>query len=122
PPDGALIFATYSTTLAALGNISAEAVSRPADLPRNEALLAGLGSLKTQLMHVANRTPANGGADEETLASTTGRAVEILHAHDRLVDLSLETKSDTLDQIAKSEVRARRSPTNAVNILDIERL
>src|SRR5205823_2208002 len=51
-----------------------------------------------------------------------GRAVETLHAHNRLQDLSVEKKTPTLDQIDKDEVRRLLSPRNAVNLLDIERL
>jgi hypothetical protein len=116
-----LILAAYRTTRASLGNIAANAIIKPAETPNNQVLLAPLqDAQRKQLQHVTN--PAAVGADEEDLASVTSRAVETLHAHERLLDLCAEGKSETLDQLDRRVVDELRAPTNAVNLLDIERL
>jgi predicted phage baseplate assembly protein len=58
----------------------------------------------------------------ETVAEAVGRAVDVLYAHERLLELAAETQSQTLDQIDRRRVRALPAPTRAVNLLDIERL
>jgi predicted phage baseplate assembly protein len=66
--------------------------------------------------------PGAGGEDQETLAHASGRAAEVLHAHERLVDLAQQSKTNTLDQIDRARVRELRTPTNAVSVLDLERM
>jgi hypothetical protein len=66
--------------------------------------------------------PAAGGADQETLAHASGRAADVLHAHERLVDLADSARTSTLDQIDPARVRELPVPTNAVNALDLERI
>lgn len=124
PPADALILAACHTTRANLGNVAAETVTRPADTPRNALWLAGLpAGVRDQLPRItANRLPASGGAAAEELAEAIGRAVETLHAHERLMDLCAETRCQTLDQVDRRRVRALPAPTRAVNLLDIERL
>jgi predicted phage baseplate assembly protein len=56
------------------------------------------------------------------LTAATGRAVEAVHAHERLLELAAEARTQTLDQLDKARVRALRAPTRAINLLDIERL
>ena len=68
----------------------------------------------------SNRPPSTGGTAQEDLDGGAGRAVEVLHAHERLVQLATLHGSTTLDQIDPSAVRAIQAPTRAVNLLDIE--
>jgi len=123
PEAGVQIFASYRTTRADAGNVPVGAAIELADTLRNQALLASLSAPeKNQLTNVSLFSAAGGGAKKEDLAHTTGRAVETLHAHDRLLNLAAEEKSNTLDQIAKEKVLALPAPSNAVNLLDLERL
>jgi len=123
PEAGAQIFASYRTTRGDAGNIPISANVEPADVLRNDVLLAPLlAQEKAQLANVKLFSAPAGGASKEELAHTTGRAVETLHAHDRLLSLAMEEKSNTLDQISKEEVLALPAPRNAVNLLDLERL
>src|SRR6266481_4241626 len=122
PAFGELIVPVYRTTRATAGNVGVNAISEPADTPRNQVFLSSLQQAqRDQLQHITN-PPAIGGADEEDLASVTGRAVETLHAHERLLDLCTQAKSETLDQLDRRTVEDLRAPSNAVNLLDIERL
>src|SRR5262249_23130682 len=99
-------------------------VNRLADSPRNKVLLSLVPQPeRDQLSQItSNRAPAVGGQHAEPLATTIGRAIEALHAHERLLDLSSEMKSQTLDQIDRPKIQALAAPTRAVNLLDIERL
>jgi hypothetical protein len=121
PPAEALILAAYRTTHAAAGNVAAGKVTRPADTPRNALWLSA--EVREQLRRITtNPQPASGGVAAEPLSEAIGRAVEALHAHERLLDLCAETKCQTFDQLAQQQVRALPAPTRAVNRLDLERL
>ena len=97
-------------------------VTRPADTPRN-ALWLRVTEVREQLRRITtNPQPASGGVAAEPLSEAIGRAVEALHAHERLLDLCGETKCQTFDQLAPQRVRALPAPTRAVNRLDLERL
>lgn len=124
PPPDALILAAYRTTCASAGNNDAHKVTRPADTPRNVRWLAALDTeVRDQLQRITtNPQPARGGTAAEALSGAIGRAVETLHAHERLLDLCAETQCQTLDQLERQRVRALQAPTRAVNLLDIERL
>ena len=128
PPRGTLLFATYRTTRADQGNIGAGRVMRLADSARNALWLEPFPphvreQLRTRLSSITrNGVPATGGASVESLNAATGRAVEAVHAHERLLELATEAKTQTLDQLDKARVRALRAPTRAINLLDIERL
>ena len=124
PPLDALILAAYRTTRAAAGNIDAHKVTRPADTPRNALWLDALDTaVREQLRRMTtNPHPASGGTATEALSEAIGRAVETLHAHERLLDLCAETQCQTLDQLERQRVRALQAPTRAVNLLDIERV
>jgi hypothetical protein len=124
PSAGALILIAYRTTRAAAGNIDTHKGTRPAETPRNALWLAELDSeVKDQLQRmITNPHPASGGAAAEPLFEAIGRAVEALHAHERLLDLCAETKCQTFDQLERQRVRALPAPTRAVNRLDLERL
>ena len=123
-PAGALILADYRRTRAAEGNLPARRTVRVTDTPRNRLWLAGLAAAtRAQLQRIVkNHLPASGGADAEDLLAAAGRAVNALHAHERLVDLAASVGTTTLDQIARSTVESLPAPARAVNLLDIERL
>jgi hypothetical protein len=124
PPEGAAILASYRVTRAAPGNVAGRTVGKLARVPRNRVLLAGLSvAIQEQLSRVTtNRAPATGGAAAETLVAATGRAVETLYAHERLLELCTAMKCQTLDLVDRSQLQALPTPTRAVNLLDIERL
>ena len=122
PEEGCLIFVTCRATLAQAGNVPAGTVLKPAASPRNKTLLAGIPEAARAQLVAAGRQAAAGGAPAEDLASAAGRAVETLHAHERLLELAAGMKRDSLDQIDRARVRAVRPPTRATNLLDIERL
>jgi hypothetical protein len=121
PSVGASVLAVYRNTQGAHGNLPARTIVQPADSAWNHALLPA--SAQTALKGIiSNRAPSSGGADQEDLSAAAGRAVEVLHAHERLVELAQLYGSATLDQLNPGLVRAIHAPTRAVNLLDIERL
>ena len=124
PPTGALILATYHVSRAEQGNVASPAPLRAAATPQNDVLLAPLpAGARSQLARIAALlAPAAGGAAAEELAHAAGRAVEVLHAHERLLDLCTEARCRTLDDVVRQQVRSLRAPTRGVNLLDIERL
>jgi hypothetical protein len=69
-----------------------------------------------------NAVAAAGGAPVESLSAATARAVEAVHAHERVLELASDARTQTLDQLDKARVRALPAPTRAINLLDIERL
>jgi hypothetical protein len=117
PEAGASILVSCARTAAAAGNLPAGAIGRPRQSPVNDVLLAGVPAAK-----VVNRRPAAGGSDAEALEHAEGRAVETLHAHERLLELAEASRSETLDQIDGAEVRALTAPRRAVNLIDLERI
>ena len=121
PDAGATVLAIYRRTLAAQGNVLPSQITRITASVWNAVLLAP--ALQTALASViANRAPSVAGADQEDLDGAAGRAVEVLHSHERLVELAERYQSTTLDQIDPSLVRSIHAPSRAVNLLDIERL
>jgi predicted phage baseplate assembly protein len=117
PEPGALVFASYRITAAAGGNLDAGLVTRLRRSPVNDALFPSALNAT-----VTNRSAAEGGKEEETLTHTIGRAVETLHAHERLLELTAVHRTTTLDEIDRGKVRALPSPTRGVNLIDIERI
>lgn len=109
PEAGDLLLASYRTTAGAAGNLDPGQITRP----RHGFALNGT---------VTNRSAARGGVAAETLAATMGRAVETLHAHQRLLDLAAEYRSTTLDQVPPTRVRSLLAPSRAVNLIDLERI
>jgi Baseplate J-like protein len=124
PPARSLILAAYCTTAAASGNVAANTINRLAHTLDNDVALAALpASVQAQLSRITtNRAPACGGAALEELPQTIGRAVETLRAHERLLELASNAKSDTLDQVAAEQVRMLVAPQRGVNLIDLERL
>jgi hypothetical protein len=124
PRAGTLILAVYRATRAERGNPGAGTVTQTSATPGNTLWLAGLTDVVSEQLPriVSNPGPARGGASAEALSGAISRAVETLYAHQRLLDLCAETKCHSLDQLDRQRVRGVRSPTRAVNLLDIERL
>lgn len=124
PPAGSLILTRYRTTLAGSGNLAARSITRLRKSPVNDALLSSLAqAIRDQLKTIAtNRSAAVNGAGAESLDNGLGRAVEVLHAHERLLDLAEQVGVTTLDQIDRNKVRALVAPFRAVNLLDTERI
>ena len=123
-PGGADLFARYEVTKAQAGNVDRHSVTRLSESLLNDVLLADLpASAREQLSEiVTNRLPATGGKAEETLSEVTGRAIETLHAHQRILDVCDEARCVSLDQVDRKRVTPLPVPTRGVNLLDIERL
>ncbi len=124
PEPGALIVAIYKQTTAESGNVAPGTVNRLRQSPVNDLLLAGIPpATRAQLPQmVTNRGAAADGAPAEELDHAEGRAVERLHAHERLLDLAQQAKALTLDEIDRDSVRQLLAPTRGVNLLDLERI
>jgi hypothetical protein len=121
PAANCMILATYRTTFAGGGNIAAGLINRPRQSPVNAVLL--FPATQTLLKKITtNRESAQGGAAAETLDHALGRAVELLHAHERLLSLAQQNRTTTLDQIDGATVRALVAPWRGVNLLDLERI
>jgi hypothetical protein len=128
PPAGCILFARFRTTRADKGNVSAGRITRLADSARNTLWLSAFAPAEQQALrtllstHTTNRTPATGGAAAESLTSATGRAVEVVHAHERLRELASDARAPTIDQLDRAAVSSLMPPARAVNLMDIERL
>lgn len=121
PPLNATVVAFYEQTDAANGNLPAREISSVAVSDWNTVLVpTALANMLAGI--VTNRAASTGGSAQEDIQASAGHAVEILHAHERLVELAERYGSTTLDQIPRDAVRAIKAPTRAVNLLDIERL
>ena len=121
PPAGSTVVAVYRRTAGKGGNQGPLKITAVADSPWNSVLLPpAVRSALTGI--VTNRGAATGGIAQEDVAGAAGRAVEVLHAHERLVEIAQRFTSDTLDQITPTAVRAIHAPSRAANLLDIERL
>jgi hypothetical protein len=118
-PKGATVFATYHATDAAQGRVAAGAINSLAPSPHNTAMLTS--TQKLALTGIVRNLASSGGEDAEDVTSATARAVETMGAHAQLLELASRKRQPSLDQIAPTEVRAILAPTNAVNVLDIER-
>jgi hypothetical protein len=122
-PRGDSVLVSAHVTAGAAGVLPAGATVRIAESPMNQLLLKGFPvpvNVLASMTRVA--WPAYGGADQETLSHAAGRAAELLHAQERLVDLATAKRVSTLDDIEADDVRALPAPTNAVNLLDLERI
>ncbi|MEB2364056.1 MAG: baseplate J/gp47 family protein [Bryobacteraceae bacterium] len=124
PEAGTLIFAVYRSTNAHQGNLGPGTITSLRRSPVNAVLLNALpGAALDQLNQITtNRAGTSGGLAAETLNRTAGRAVETLHAHQRILDLAAEARSTTLDQAGRVAVRALQPPSRGVNLLDLERI
>lgn len=89
----------------------------------NALLLAGVPVLDQTLAAMTSIAwPAAGGADQETVIHASGRAAQVMHAHERLVELAQQARTATLDQIAPARVLDLATPTRAISALDLERI
>jgi predicted phage baseplate assembly protein len=124
PAAGALILARYRTNAASIGNLPPRSITKLRKSAVNDVLLSALPpATRSQLSAITtNRAAAVNGADAETLDHALGRAVEVLHAHERLLTLCADQRSVTLDQIPHPSVLELLPPTNAVNLIDLERI
>ena len=113
PPQGSRLLASYAATLGAkrqpAGGVTWQMSG--ADDVLNAALTAGgLAGIESKLASISNPLAAHSGKDEESLEAATGRAVEQLWAHERLLELAEARQAVTLDQVPSSERVARRAP------------
>ena len=124
PSANCMILLRYRTTFAAIGNTAPHTVNHDRISPFNDVYLKPLpAATRDQLKTItSNRTAASGGSDLETLDDALGRAVELLHAHERLLDLATASRTVTLDQIDGTLARSLVSPWRGVSLLDLERL
>ena len=121
--EGHAVFVTARVTTGAAAVLQAQSSVQIRTSAKNDLLLKGFAIPSNVLAAMTTLAwPAAGGDDRETLAHASGRAAEVLHAHERLVDLAQRSKTNTLDQIDRAEVRALRTPTKAVSVLDLERI
>jgi hypothetical protein len=123
-PQSSAIVITGFTTLADSGNLTASRVSGLASTPVNTVLLASLPPADRAVLSqlAANLVSAAGGLAAAALTELEGKAAGLVHAHERILDLALNAQQGTLDQIPKSAVLALPAPTQAVNLLDTERI
>ena len=120
-PKDTPIIAVFRATQGEVGNVRSVAGFRLADAPKNGLLLSD--TERDQLAEIRIiQLPLQDGAVEEPLEGTIGRAVETLHAHQRLLDLCAQTHCTSLDDVPLDRVLSLRAPARGVNLLDIERL
>jgi hypothetical protein len=115
-PAGLPILAAYRWTRADAANAPAANLLRLAQTPRNNLWPGPRPQTAVQMIRTRS------GRAAETLPEATGRAVETLYAHERLLDLQAETGCESLDQMDRQRVRTLQAPSRAVNLPDIERL
>jgi hypothetical protein len=123
-PKSSAILVTGLATLAEDGNVLARRVSGLARTPVNTVLLASLPPADQTLLSqiAANPFAAKGGLPAAPLTELEGDAAQVVHAHQRILDLADNARQSTLDQIPKTEVLALPAPSQAVNLLDTERI
>jgi hypothetical protein len=113
-PAGAPVLARYRATRGAAGNVPAGHLSRIADTPHDRALLGiGDGDQKAwdalcARVQVDNPLPASGGAEAETLAEATARAVDEVERSERAITLAdYEALARATPGVALARVTAR---------------
>lgn len=123
PQASAIVVAGFNT-LAENGNLVPARSFTLAKNAINSMLLAPLPSADQALVSqiASNPVPASGGAPSVALTELEGEAAQVVHAHERILDLAENASQTTLDQIPKSEVLALPAPSQAVNLLDTERI
>jgi hypothetical protein len=123
-PQGNAIVVTALATLADTGNVGARQISALSQTPVNTVLLNGVSPANQALLSeiVGNPIAAAGGLAAAPLTELEGEAAQVVAAHERILDLALENQQTTLDQIPKASVLALPAPSQAVNLLDTERL
>ena len=123
-PQGSAIVVTGLSTLAGGGNLGADRISGVAANPVNAVLLSPISATNQALLSkvAANVVPAAGGLPVTPLDQLEGDAAEVIAAHERILDLAQNAQQSTLDQIPKSSVLALPAPSQAVTLLDTERI
>lgn len=122
-PLDAIVLAAYCATVAGKGNLASGKITHLSKTPHNAAILGDdLSRLQDSLERITNPLGATGGADTESLEHATGRAMEVLWAHERLVDLCEHFACPSLDQIPRGEILAVQAPQRAISLVDFERL
>jgi Baseplate J-like protein len=123
-PQSNAIVVTGFSTLADGGNIAAQQVSSVAATPLNSVLLGSLSLADQSALQefISNPVPAAGGLPAAPITELEGDAAEVIGAHERILDLAESQQQTTLDQIPKSLVLALPAPSQAVNLLDTERI
>jgi len=123
-PQSSAIVVTGFATLADGGNILPKQVSGLAKTPVDTVLLSSLTAANRALLGkiAANPVPALDGLPAAPLTELEGEAAEVIAAHERILDLAESSQVTTLDQIPKSQVLALPAPSQAVNLLDTERI
>ncbi|HML13963.1 MAG TPA: baseplate J/gp47 family protein [Xanthobacteraceae bacterium] len=123
-PQGSAIVVTGFATLGDGGNgLASQAFSLSA-VPINAVLLAAVSAHDQAMLSKGANDPIAFAPGEPAVALTQleGDAAEVVHAHERILDLAEGAQQTTLDQIPKSEVLALPAPSQAVNLLDTERI
>jgi hypothetical protein len=123
-PQASAIVVTGFATLADEGNVTAQQTWGLAQTPVNGVLLSSVSTANQALVSrlVANPFAAAGGLPTVPLTELEGEAAEVIAAHERILDLAENAQQTTLDQIPKSLVLALPAPSQAVNLLDAERI
>jgi uncharacterized phage protein gp47/JayE len=123
-PQGSAIVVTGRATQAADGNSGSHKLAGLAANAVNTMLLASISNANRALLSkIANNpVPATGGQPASPLTELEGEAAEVVHAHERILDLAANAGQITFDQIPKSSVLALPAPSQAVNLLDTERI
>lgn len=120
-PENALIFAVYDATVGPLRQL--EHRWQLSDNLLNQALLGNdLPNISANVETIVQLSPVIGGTETETIDRATGRAVETLWAHERLVELCSQANCETLDQLDRTAVLALKAPQRATTLLDFERI
>jgi Baseplate J-like protein len=123
-PQSSAIVVTGFATLGERGNIFANRPIRILSTPINAVLLGSLSPAQQALLAEAATDPvaAAGGLPSAPVTALEGAAAAVVAAHERILDLALNAQQTTLDQIPKSQVLALPAPSQAVNLLDTERI
>jgi hypothetical protein len=123
-PENCTIVLTGWTTLADNGNVTFGQSWDLSPSPINDVLLSGVSAIDRTLLAsaAANERAAMGGLPASSLSELEGEAAQIVHGHQRILELATSNHQTTLDQIPKDSVLALPAPTQAVNLVDTERL
>lgn len=122
--QGSAVVVTGFATLADNGNLlSGQTWSLPQN-PINAVRLSTLPATDLTVLAAiaANPEAAAGGLHSAPLTELEGEAAQAIAAHERILDLAENAQQTTLDQIPKTSVLALPAPSQAVNLLDIERI
>jgi hypothetical protein len=123
-PQSSTIVAAGFATLGDQGNVRTGRIAGFASGPVNDCRLAALSAGERTLLSqaAANAADARGGQPAVARTEREGEAAAVVHAHERILNLAEGAQQTTLDQIPKTQVLALPAPSQAVNLLDIERI